>query len=142
RFACDCSICTRLSRNICRVCSIRRRDDRIRSSICILWKYKSCFMALLARCQGSVRDKWNALSQCSRVPREDVDLARVESRMGTVAWAMRQRSVSDPRSSNWKCGFPASGCPTGFTVKYAAGLWNVQELQIVFQSHEITVESQ
>ena len=32
-----------------------------------------------------------------------------------MAWAMRQRSVSRPRSSNRTCGFPASGFPTGFT---------------------------
>src|SRR5262249_16723954 len=85
-----------------------------------------------------VRQQMLVLREC----RHPCSSARIESRMGTVAWAMRQRSVSDPRSSNWKCGFPASGCPTGFTVRYAAGLWNVQELQIVFQSHEITVESQ
>ena len=42
----------------------------------------------------------------------------VESRMGAVAWAMRQRSVSHPRSSNRTCGFPASGSPTGFTVRH------------------------
>src|SRR6266487_1884274 len=42
--------------------------------------------------------------------------ATVESRMGAVAWAMRQRSVSHPRSSNRTCGFPASGSPTGFIV--------------------------
>jgi hypothetical protein len=42
----------------------------------------------------------------------------VESRMGAVAWAMRQRSVSHPRSSNRTCAFPASGSPTGFTVKH------------------------
>jgi hypothetical protein len=29
--------------------------------------------------------------------------------MGAVAWAMRRRSVSHPRSSNRTCGFPASG---------------------------------
>src|SRR3954467_6450951 len=29
----------------------------------------------------------------------------VESRTGAVAWAMRQRSVSRPRSSNRTCGF-------------------------------------
>src|SRR6266478_10013902 len=44
----------------------------------------------------------------------------VESRMGAVAWAMRQRSVSHPRSSNRTCGFPASGSPTGFTVRHTA----------------------
>ena len=43
---------------------------------------------------------------------------KVESRMGAVAWAMRQRSVSHPRSSNRTCGFPASGSPTGFTVRH------------------------
>ena len=42
----------------------------------------------------------------------------VESRMGAVAWAMRQRSVSHPRSSNRTCGFPASGSPTGFVVRH------------------------
>ena len=36
----------------------------------------------------------------------------VESRMGAVAWAMRQRSVSHPRSSNRTCRFPASGSRT------------------------------
>jgi hypothetical protein len=62
-----------------------------------------------------VRQQMLVLREC-RHPRSS---ARIESRMGTVAWAMRQRSVSDPRSSNWKCGFPASGCPTGFTVRHA-----------------------
>jgi hypothetical protein len=38
----------------------------------------------------------------------------VESRMGAVAWAMRQRSVSHPRSSNRACRFPAPGFPTSF----------------------------
>src|ERR1700730_779980 len=42
----------------------------------------------------------------------------VESRMGAVAWAMRQRSLSHPRSSNRTCGFPASGSPTGFIVRH------------------------
>jgi hypothetical protein len=45
----------------------------------------------------------------------------VESRMGAVAWAMRQRSVSHPRSSNRTCRFPASGSPTGFTVRHTEG---------------------
>ena len=44
----------------------------------------------------------------------------VESRMGAVAWAMRQRSVSHPRSSNRTCGFPAYGSPTGFNVRHTA----------------------
>ena len=47
--------------------------------------------------------------------------AHVESRTGAVAWAMRQRSVSRPRSSNRTCGFPASGFPTGFTARHTAG---------------------
>jgi hypothetical protein len=38
--------------------------------------------------------------------------------MGAVAWAMRRRSVSHPRSSNRTCGFPASGSPTGFTARH------------------------
>ncbi len=48
--------------------------------------------------------------------------ALVESRMGAVAWAMRQRSVSHPRSSNRTCGFPASGSPTGFVVRHTEQL--------------------
>jgi hypothetical protein len=40
--------------------------------------------------------------------------ASVESRMGAVAWAIRQRPVSHPRSSNRACRFPASGFPTSF----------------------------
>jgi hypothetical protein len=47
--------------------------------------------------------------------------AHVESRTGAVAWAMRQRSVSRPRSSNRTCGFPASGFPTGFSPRHTAG---------------------
>src|SRR5258708_5527447 len=45
-------------------------------------------------------------------------LGVVESRMGAVAWAIRQRSVSHPRSSNRTCRSPASGSPTGFTARY------------------------
>ncbi len=37
-----------------------------------------------------------------------------------MAWAMRHRSVSSPRSSNRTCGFPASGSPTGFTSRPTA----------------------
>ena len=37
--------------------------------------------------------------------------------MGAVASALRQRSVSHPRSSNRTCRSPASGSPTGFTVR-------------------------
>ena len=39
--------------------------------------------------------------------------------MGAVAWAIRHRPVSHPRSSNRTCGFPASGFPTCFIV----GIW-------------------
>src|SRR5215813_11481142 len=46
--------------------------------------------------------------------------ALVESRIGAVAWAIWQRSVSHPRSSNRTCRFPASGSPTGFTVRHTA----------------------
>src|SRR4029077_7547400 len=42
----------------------------------------------------------------------------VESRKGAVAWAIRQRSVSLPRSSNRTGGFPASGFPIGFTMEH------------------------
>src|SRR6266567_728364 len=38
--------------------------------------------------------------------------------MGAVAWAIRHRSVSHPRSSNRTCRSPASGSPTGFTVRH------------------------
>src|SRR5664280_3244607 len=41
--------------------------------------------------------------------------------MGAVAWAIRQRSVSHPRSSNRTCPIKASGSPTGFTVRQTAG---------------------
>ena len=44
---------------------------------------------------------------------------RVEDGRGT--WALRQRSVSRPRSSNRTCGFPASGFPTGFIARHTAG---------------------
>ncbi len=44
----------------------------------------------------------------------------VESRRGAVAWAIRHRSVSPPRSSNRTCGFPASGSPTGFAARHTA----------------------
>jgi len=37
-----------------------------------------------------------------------------------VAWAIWQRSVSHPRSSNRTCEFPASGFPTGFVVRLTA----------------------
>jgi hypothetical protein len=41
--------------------------------------------------------------------------------MGAVAWAMRQHAVSHPRSSNRTCRSPASGSPTGFTVRHTTG---------------------
>ena len=47
--------------------------------------------------------------------------AMVESRMGAVAWAIRQRSVSHPRSSNRTCPIKASGSPTGFAERHTAG---------------------
>ena len=43
------------------------------------------------------------------------------SRMGAVAWAIRQRSVSRPRSSNRTGPIKASGSQTGFTVMQRAG---------------------
>ncbi len=56
-----------------------------------------------------------------KAPVEETDPAgaahaetRVESRMGVVAWAIRHRPVSHPRSSNAACGFPALRSPTGF----------------------------
>ena len=50
------------------------------------------------------------------MPRGTEAIGRVED--GAVAWAMRQCPVSHPRSSNRTCGFPASGFPTGFTVRH------------------------
>ena len=47
-------------------------------------------------------------------------LGVVESRRGAVTWAVRQRPVSSPRSSNRTCRFPASGFPTDFIVKHTA----------------------
>src|SRR5258705_10074246 len=46
---------------------------------------------------------------------------KVESRMSAVAWAIWQRSVSHPRSSNRTCPIKASGSPTGFTERHTAG---------------------
>src|SRR5262249_53762621 len=51
----------------------------------------------------------------------DSDDPSVESRMGAVAWAMRQLSVSHPRSSNRTGRSPASGSPTGFTARHTTG---------------------
>src|SRR4051795_9381625 len=57
----------------------------------------------------------------ARILRDGAPVLRfVDSRTGAVAWAMRQRSVSRPRSSNRTCGFPASGFPTGFTAQHTA----------------------
>src|SRR5689334_12336452 len=38
--------------------------------------------------------------------------------MGAVAWAIRRRPVSHPRSSNRTCRFPAFGFPTGFIERH------------------------
>ena len=48
--------------------------------------------------------------------------AHVESERGAVAWAMRQRPVSPPRSSNAACRFPALRSPTGFIVRHTASV--------------------
>lgn len=40
--------------------------------------------------------------------------------MGAVAWAIGQRPVSHPRSSNRTCRFPAFGFPIGFTTRHTA----------------------
>src|SRR5207249_9402773 len=77
---------------------------------------------------GSARDAERPAT-LSRAVRQgsDTQMARVglailvESRMGAVAWAIRQRSVSHPRSSNRTCPIKASGSPTGFTVRHTAG---------------------
>jgi hypothetical protein len=43
---------------------------------------------------------------------------KVESRRGAIAWAIRQRSVSSPLSSNRTCPIKAYGSPTGFTARH------------------------
>jgi hypothetical protein len=53
--------------------------------------------------------------------RIQAELARVESRRGAVAWAMRQRPVSSPRSSNRTCG-SADGSRTRLQVFALEGL--------------------
>jgi hypothetical protein len=58
--------------------------------------------------------------------------AHVESRKSAVAWAMRQRSVSLPRSSNRTCRFPASGFPTGFIMRHTA---SVQHARVEGATH-------
>jgi len=55
---------------------------------------------------------------CDRVDAPQHLVAMVESRMGAVAWAIRRRSVSHPRSSNRTCPIKASGSPTGFTERH------------------------
>ena len=51
----------------------------------------------------------------------------VESRRGAVTWAMRQRSVSSPRSSNRMGSFPASGSRTRLQA-FALGRLRTNEL--------------
>ena len=68
-------------------------------------------------CPGA-RRVTRLLPPSADMPAALASAALVESRMGAVAWAMRQRSVSHPRSSNRTCGFPASGSPTGFVVRH------------------------
>jgi hypothetical protein len=68
-----------------------------------------------------------ACASCPFYPQQQTSSDRpsmsvsVESRMGAVAWAIRQRSVSHPRSSNRTCPIKASGSPTSFTVRHSAG---------------------
>src|SRR4051812_43316178 len=70
-------------------------------------------LALAAIYEGATR------TEAARIGGVTVQII-VESRTGAVAWAMRQRSVSRPRSSNRTCGFPASGFPTGFSPRPTA----------------------
>jgi hypothetical protein len=46
-----------------------------------------------------------------------------------VAWAMRQRSVSTPRSSNRTRRFPATGFPTGFIVGHTSPKMHASKAQ-------------
>ena len=73
--------------------------------------------AATSRPAGAIADRCPLRPHKRRKSGHFLTAASVESRMGAVAWAMRQRSVSHPRSSNRTCGFPASGSPTGFTVR-------------------------
>ena len=59
--------------------------------------------------------------------------------MGAVAWAMRQRSVSHPRSSNRACGFPASGSPTGFIVRRTKQITDRKRHLRQGMSHELVM---
>ena len=61
---------------------------------------------------------WGLAGWCPGPAIASLALARVESRRGAVAEAMRHRSVFSPRSSNRTCGFTASGSPTGFTSRH------------------------
>src|ERR1700737_3229862 len=64
---------------------------------------------------------WGPLYPRKRTSRGQVDMSvKVESRMGAVAWAIRQRSVSHPRSSNRTCPIKASGLYGAFFVKGAS----------------------
>jgi hypothetical protein len=83
--------------------------DERRVRPCLQWKTLSTICAKFRLCQ-----LWPAAD----MPAYELMSEMVESRMGAVAWAMRQRSVSHPRSSNRTCGFPASGSPTGFTIRH------------------------
>jgi hypothetical protein len=81
-------------------------------------------MRRLAAQQMGTRCHSTLLPGCPACPRKRTSRGhaersgKAESRMGAVAWAIRQRSVSHPRSSNRTCGFPASGSPTGFIVRH------------------------
>src|SRR5262245_8803648 len=51
-------------------------------------------------------------SESDRIAAQQRIDTQVESRMGAVAWAIRQHPVSHPRSSNRTCPIKASGSPT------------------------------
>src|SRR5207302_289079 len=72
-----------------------------------------------AHCRGN-REVGQSRKVCGHeaAVTEALQTGYVESRKGAVAWAMRQRSVSLPRSSNRTGGFPASGFPIGFTMEH------------------------
>src|ERR1700737_4723667 len=64
---------------------------------------------------------WGPLYPRKRTSRDVITKSeKVESRMGAVAWAIRQRSVSHPRSSNRTCPIKASGLYGAFFVKVAS----------------------
>src|SRR5207237_6184369 len=84
----------------------------------------ACRVTSVAAGGGNASFHFRYASATRRKFKVFVSDASVESRMGAVAWAIRQRSVSHPRSSNRTCRFPASGSPTGFVMRHTKQITN------------------